>query len=178
MENETNTKSDYENIFKIDYDNQNLDNNIEYKNWKNIMKKKFGKNGKLFKCIKDKILFYDNYENYKNLSVYKTRCPKCDKYICHFCSYSEKKSNELCCLKGAIMKSFFDYGLQYINEKNGHIKKISDDYSALFTILPGINLFLICFIITNITYFNLITKESLLDENKERLLYLLLINYL
>ena len=65
MENEANindlnliesTGDDY-NIFKIDYPNQNLDNNKEYQQWYNSMTNKYEKKTKILKCKKDNIYF-------------------------------------------------------------------------------------------------------------------------
>ena len=78
------------NIFKPDYMNQNLDNNINFENWKSSMIKN-GNKGKFYKCPNDKIYFYEE----KNGIV--GDCPLCKHNICFFCMNNITSHN--CCAK-------------------------------------------------------------------------------
>ena len=104
--------NDLDNFFQYDYENQNIKKNKEFQNWKSKMEKKYGKIIILYKCNKDKIFFYkkkkNDYEDYIN------RCPKCNKYICCFCSQTIIDNNFLpriieqyCCLKRLFYFVFF-----------------------------------------------------------------------
>ncbi len=50
-------------VFKLDYIEQNVNDNFKYQKWKEIKSKEFGNNSKQFKCNKDKILFYSTYND-------------------------------------------------------------------------------------------------------------------
>ena len=123
-----------ENLFKLDYLDQNINDNIKLLKWKKLIieKNKNNRNLILFKCIKDKVLFYDTYENY-----YLGLCPICKKYICYFCSFqnnSFNKSDIICCLKRYINICFFINGVTYI-KRSGLFNTFS-----IFFLIPGINI--------------------------------------
>ena len=135
-----------ENIFKIDYINQNLDNNTKYKKWNNLMLSKYGNNSKIFKCIKDNIIFYAKYEDAISSPCYKIECPICKCLICHFCSYCDDlKNNYFICKK---------------IDKNKDIQNLSDDYEILISLIPGFNFFAIYTIIVFQIFFNLSYKDK------------------
>ena len=61
-----------DNYFTCEYKNQELnDNNIVFRKWKNSMQKIYGKNGKLFRCLKDSIYFTLQMMNAKNIRFIK-----------------------------------------------------------------------------------------------------------
>ena len=70
-----------ENIFKLEYFNQNLNDNVEYQKWNNLMIKKYGRKAKLFKCQDDDILFYTSNEDCKSHPFYQSVCPYCNNTI-------------------------------------------------------------------------------------------------
>ena len=135
-----------ENIYKLDYENQNIDDNINILKWKQLMLTKNNNNKHLilFKCKKDKILFYDNYYDNHYLGF----CPICKKYICYFCSFYNKSKNSdlICCLKRLINTRFFIYGPKYTKR---------NDLCSCFSIglfIPGFSIILIgMYIIINIS---------------------------
>ena len=47
-----------DNIYRLDYINQNFKNSPKFQRWKASMLNKFGRNAILYKCKADKILFY------------------------------------------------------------------------------------------------------------------------
>lgn len=150
-------------FFNYDYDNQKMDNNIKFQEWKNSMIKKYGNDAKLFKCQRDKLYFYSSYKDCISLPCYRNKCPQCDKYICHFCSFPGTNERIRCCFKKAIGEQLFYYGLKYIKliDKNDvEIKKISNNYKMLFTLIPGINFFLIYYSIMSNCLFQLKLKNA------------------
>ena len=150
-----------ETVFKIDYDNQKLDNNIDYKNWKESMLKYYGKNAKLFRCLNDKILFFKKYIDSKSIFNYFQKCPICKKYICYFCSYSSNIKEEVlkCCFRRAIItKLIYEVPLYVKNE----FKWTCEYFNFL---IPGKNFFSI-FIVINIFFlFRIASRQSRQNKN-------------
>ena len=81
-------------IFKFDYENQQLESNLNYIKWKDSNIKEYGNNAKLFKCKKCKIFFYSKYEDIIKKPYYLAPCLICKQYICYFCSYSYIRPQE------------------------------------------------------------------------------------
>ena len=145
------------NAFKFDYPDQNFDKDIKYQEWKNSMIKKYGKDAKLFKCLKDKIYFYSSYLDCISSPCYRVKCPQCKEYICHFCFYSGKNRKIRCCFKKAIGEQLFYWGFKYIkliDKEDIEIKKISNNYKILITLIPGLNFLLIMPLLCLIVFFN------------------------
>ena len=100
------------NIFKFDYENQNIENNRDFKIWKDKMKKINKDKIRINKCNDDKICFYVKINN--NFNEYSDFCPICKKEICCFCyQYLGSQLNfsrylrRYCCLKRFIYFIFF-----------------------------------------------------------------------
>ena len=164
---DSNESDNLEIIFTYDYANQNLDNNIKFQEWKNSMIKKYGNDAKLFRCEKDKILFYSSYKDCISLPCYRNECPKCRTYICYFCSYSNNNIKTRCCFKKAISEQLFYWGLKFIklvDKQDVELKKISNNYTIFFTLIPGINFYLIYTAIISNCLFQLKTKNSISEE--------------
>ena len=128
-----------DNAFKKEYASQNLSKNIEFRNWKNKMIQKYGRNAKLFKCNKDNILFYTSNEDCKSYPFYQSICPCCNNPICYYCHRYGRDSygNGLCCLSRKFYCFFFQDGLALINQD------YDPDYfhkSLFYFLIPGINL--------------------------------------
>ena len=120
-------------VFKFEYKEQNLNNNIEYQKWKELMIREYGNNSKQFKCNKDKILFYSTYIDCVDDPYYKIKCPICNNYICYFCLYQINNNYYFCCIKNAIFKGIFDFGPTSMNKPFNFIYLIS--------LIPFINIF-------------------------------------
>jgi len=185
MENVMNLKeNDFEkneNIFYLDYDAQRMDDNIEYKNWKESMLKYYGRDAKLFRCLNDKILFYIKYNDNSLLYGSFIRCPICKQLICYYCSYYNKHeySDIYCCLKSSIVSHFYK-GLKY---------KIGDfDLKGefLISLIPGILIFAtihrVFYLMLNISSKknknNRILKGSFLIENNSYYTFIRIIAFL
>ena len=167
MENEINNSNiidkdnseDY--IYNLDYEGQNLENNLNFQKWKILILKKYGNNAKLFKCIKDKILFFIEYEKCINYPGYFIRCPKCKKYICCFCSYSSNKANNInCCIKRSLNIALFIDAPKFA--KNEY-QNYTFDYKE--SLIPGFNIINIFLRINNILFCNVATKKSKNDND-------------
>lgn len=168
MENEQNknfiqSNEELSDIFKIDYGTQNLEKNILYQKWSQLMLRKYGKDAKLFRCINDNILFYSTYYKCLRRPSFKMECPICKKEICHFCSNNKKEkwSWIQCCMKRAINKAIFYYGQRYTKniDNNNYLSPIN---KILF--IPGLNLLILIIKIIDLLYLDLSTKESLKDN--------------
>ena len=139
----------------------------------------YGDNIKLYKCLKDNIIFY-NKETFS--SDYLNKCPICKLYICYYCSISFNLGNPFgkCCIRRRINYILFEGGPENANNED-FIKK--EDY--LFFI-PFINfLYFISGIFMSFfsqllkhgtkknEYENLLSYEQYL-ENKSKKIYLFL----
>ena len=175
MENERNENiiNLKDNIFSLEYSEQNITNNKKYKKWEESKLKIYGNDAKLFRCIQDNILFFTTYEDCINYPAYKCKCPKCGKIICHFCS-SIDILNMVCCYKREIYKLLFHDGLSFIKkvDRNEDIQLISNDYSILLILIPGINLCATIYIYVDQILFSLITKKISYDDKGNRETYL------
>ena len=122
-------------VFNFEYNDQNMNDNIEYQKWKKLMLIEYGNNSKQFKCNKDKILFYSSYKKYINEYCYKSKCPVCNNYICYFCSFNGNIEYLSCSIKNSIIKAFFYSGPKFANEPL--------DKEILFFLIPILNIFTI-----------------------------------
>ena len=145
MENEKNEKlnnfdAELNNAFKLDYKEQNLNNNIKYKNWETSMIKKFGNNARLFKCSKDNLLFYTSNQECKEFPFYVSICPYCKREICYFCSRFSKDEafSGNCCLKRGIYYAIFESGCN-IYIKYDHIDPPPEKFIKI-SLIPYINI--------------------------------------
>ena len=131
-----------ENIFQLDYLNQNLSGNNEFIKWKNLNIKKYGNNYRLFKCSMDKLLFMTTNSNCKSYPFYQCICPKCNNPICYFCSRFGKDSfySGSCCLRRRIYCMIFEDGLKLIKPLNtaDYLPKFEDCFQVF--IIPIYNL--------------------------------------
>ena len=168
MENEINIKDinlyeniENEKIFKIDYDEQNLNNNIEYQKWKKSMIKYYGKNAKLFRCLNDKILFFNTYNKNINFSSCFIKCPICKDYICHFCSYSSNNEFNKCCLKREIVTLLIFRIPEYAKNE---FKWTCENFIFL---IPGFNFFSLYCVIYEYLVFEVIARLNKQNKNGE-----------
>lgn len=102
-------KEDKDNIFELDFANQNIENNTNYKKWEKNIKNKYGKNIRILRCLKDKIFFCSRNEDDKDNDPLTAKCPLCQDLICFYCSryslYEMFIGN--CCLRRGIYYLFF-----------------------------------------------------------------------
>lgn len=146
-----------EKIFKYEYSEQKLDNNKKFQKWKESMIKYYSHDANLFKCLKDKIYFYNIYDKSKYISGCFIKCPICKKFICQYCLYSSNQEDDKikCCIKGAIVSLFFYKAPNYINNNNYKM-----DVELIFLLIPGSNLFFIFSIVCIFLLSELASKKS------------------
>lgn len=86
-------------IFKTDYKNQKLEDNINFQKFKQTMLSKNDNKGRIFYCKNEDIYFYYNDSKYP---YYHGICPSCNRQICYFCKKVNKYTYDLCCYKKRI----------------------------------------------------------------------------
>ena len=145
------------NTFKPDYDNQNLEMNSEYQKWKSSMFDKYGNEGKIFKCSRDKILFFAPKQNVGNNNINVCRCPLCKKRICFYCSKASDHFGN-CCLR----KKLCDMIKGGKAMSNAQIGDLGDYETAAFTnyLIPGLNIVFFIGIIYNFSFYKLAMKNN------------------
>ena len=134
-----------DNAFKEEYASQNLSENREFRNWKNKMIQKYGKNAKLFECLKDNIIFYTSNEDFKSYPYYKSKCPCCKQFICYYCHSIWQDNiygNGSCCLSRKINYMIFKDSLQLIDpyDKKIDCSKICKNKYLYFLLIPVLHL--------------------------------------
>ena len=150
------------NIFKPEYEDQKLNNNVIFLKWQKSMIKIYGEKAMLFKCLKDKIYFYTSYEECIRYPVYQSICPECGKQICYYCSRYEKDAfyeNGTCCLQRKIKCMFNQECYRYIKPiyKEENIYPFKEAFISF--IIPVIHLFTLIAQIQGIFYYKLIVRD-------------------
>ena len=158
-DNNNNDNKNNNNIFKLDYESQNVDNNKYFIKWKRLMLEKLGNNAKLIRCSKDKILFFISYDEYKDIlkkKNYLLNCPN-GHYICRFGKYSfYNKSDSFCCKRRSFSKAIFNF-------------KDKIDGFDFFIFLPGINFLALSVGFNYILFYRVSTKKSKKNGNLENI---------
>jgi len=171
------------NVFKYSYENQKLDNNVDFQKWKESMINKYGDRGKIYKCPFNKIYFYTSDEESGIDHMNEGFCPLCKKWICFFCLQLIPRDLYNCCLK----KKFADMyksGIKYCNTK---IKDYGDyeERALKYFLIPGVNFIFLIGIIFNFSYYKLVIAyedgnaygyECFLHQNYLRFSVILAIN--
>ena len=152
-------------IFKLDYENQNLKSNASYEKFKNEIKKKYGNDAKLFRCNIDKIIFYYDCSKYP---YYTAKCPKCQKFICYFCSFGRKYCEENCCAIYQIHSLFNVDALIFVDKYPRQIDFAINIKNVLIILLiPLINITYIICCIHSILFYRLLYKKSSPNQEYE-----------
>jgi hypothetical protein len=150
MENENevefiNKNNNFE-IFRPDYENQNIKNNQNFINWENSIFKKYGNDAKLFKCTKDNIYFYTSNKDCIDYPYYVCHCPECNYYVCYYCSArTEPRYSGFgqCCIRRRLYYLFYEDGLEYIKpDKRWNFDKPTEfnGFPLVMFLLPFINM--------------------------------------
>ena len=117
MENVLVENSSLNEYFKIEYNNQNLNDNPLYLKWKDSMIILKGNDAKFIKCEKDNIIFACTKKSFKGC---KSTCPICNKEICYYCSIY---LSDPCCIKSNISYFLFQKIFNFIFD----IREENDD---------------------------------------------------
>ena len=121
-------------IFNIDYENQNVENNTNFNQWKESINNKYKGKGNICKCPFENHYFYGEEKEYNIL------CPSCNKNICYFCLTPVVDAwYAICCSKRKLYAMHYK-GKIYSNpeERDGHY--YDAEYETIMIFIPGISL--------------------------------------
>ena len=150
------------NIFNIDYENQKLENNINFNKWKETMNNKYNGKGNIYKCPFANHYFYGEQKDYGIL------CPSCNKPICIFCLNPIVDAwYAKCCTKRKLCIMHYK-GKEYTNpdERNNFY---DSEYETIIFIIPGISLIFLVGIFFNAFFYKIVRKNY--DEKNYDLTY-------
>ena len=169
MENETisneNIINRTENKFKLEYLGQNIKNNKSFLEWEKEMKKIYGNDAKLFKCIEDKIYFYSKANECKEDLSYEAKCPICDYKICYYCSKQLKQNLKInCCAIRRIYWLFIICGMSRSYDNIELNEELCEILKAF--VIPIINLIYLIFGISESLFYILFTDKFDSDNNE------------
>ena len=160
-------------IFKCDFEGQNVKNSPKYQTWEQSMKGIYGNNGKLFKCPQDKIYYYYTNEDCKR-TYYLGSCPICKKSICHFChTYCQDIyfENGSCCLKRKIKCMFLQDKLIYISQSKYHEDMFPYKKAFVIFFIPFLSFLNFIGRIQTSFFYKLSFTKDKLDENGNYITY-------
>ena len=140
-------------VFKPEYEGQNVEESLDFIKFKESMLKKYGKKAKKFYCKIDKIYFFYDYSKYP-YEHFKGNCPLCNNGICYFCF--ESNYDENCCFKKKIYHLLNVDAMIFLDNTYNFT-----DY-LLFILVPYLNCLFFCWGIhaliyelkTNIKYYH------------------------
>ena len=155
-----------ENKFEIEYLGQNLKNNESFIEWQKEMKKLYGNDAKLFKCLKDKIYFYSKATDCKEDILYEENCPICKFKICYYCSKQLKNDfdKRKCCTIRRFYWLFFICGVG-VEWYNIDIKEDFCEISKAF-LLPVFSLIYLIMGVSESLFYILYTDKFISDKNR------------
>ena len=152
-------------IFNFDYENQKLNDNIAFREWKESIITKYGKDSKIVKCLEDKIFFFIKYIDINEKDNYLIKCPICKKYICYYCSfnynfnyYPNPIEEKFCCFKREVSTCIYKAS-KFIKDD----EEIDCDY--ILILIPWLNFLFIIFIIFHFI-FSIGIKTSKQNKNE------------
>ena len=140
-------------IFTLDYENQDIENNINFIKWKESMNQKYNGKKNLYKCPHKKHYFYGEI---KDCSIL---CPSCNEKICPFCNNPIVDSwFAKCCSKRKLYSMHYQ-GVEFSSPdgKGGHFY----DYETeiVYFLLPGISLLFLIAIVYNAFFYKIVRKN-------------------
>lgn len=160
-------------IFTLDYESQEIENNTDFIKWKEYMNIKYNGAKNLYKCP------YKNHYFYAEIKEYSILCPSCNEKICPFCynpivdSWFAK-----CCSKRKLYSMHYN-GVELSNSEGGHF--YDSETEIVYFLLPGISLLFLIAIVFNAFFYKIVRKnynkkksdltyEDLLRKNKKIIL--------
>ena len=147
-------------IFRPEYENQNIKNNQNFINWEKSIFTKYGKDAKLFKCTEDNIYFYTSNKDCIEYPFYACRCPECNFYICYYClgrtDHHDAEYGQ-CCIKRRLYYSFHFDALEYIRPIKpwDNEESILDKYTVLFFSIPFVNMIFCIYAISALFFYKM-----------------------
>ena len=153
LNNNQNSCINEEDIFTLDYENQEIENNINYIKWKQSMDNKYKGIKSLYKCPFKKHHFYAEIIDYSIV------CPSCNDKICTFCNNLERKSwFAKCCSKRKMYLMHYK-GMEFSDpeENKGNFYDYEQEIVCFF--LPGISLLFLIAIVFNGFFYKIVRKN-------------------
>ena len=140
-------------IFTLDYEDQEIEKNNNFIKWKESMNKKYNGKKNLYKCPYEKHYFYGEIKDYFIL------CPSCNKKICPFCYRPIVDSwFAICCVKRKVYAMHYQ-GIEFSNsEKESHFYNSGTE--ILYFLLPGISFLFLFAIFFNAFFYKIVRKNS------------------
>ena len=164
-------------IFTLDYENQEIKNSISFIKWKNSMNNKYKGTKNLYKCPFKKHYFYAEIIDYSVL------CPSCNEKICPFCHNPIENSwYAKCCSKRKLYIMHYQ-GLNFSNPEEDKNRLYDYEKEIVYFLLPGISLLFLIACIFNAFFYKIVRKknnekeydltyENLLGKKSKRILIL------
>ena len=161
-----NSKTDADNIFIQDYENQNIENNNKFIKWKELMNQKYPNNGRLYKCPFEKLFFYEERKD-----GYNVICPSCKKSLCCFClkPVIEAWYAKCCITRKLYIMHYQGVTFSELEErKNSHFYDYEKE--TISFLIPIINFSFFIAILYNAFLFK-ISSEHYDENNNENISY-------
>ena len=154
------SKTDADNIFIQDYENQNIENSHKFIKWKELMNQKYPNNGRLYKCPFEKLFFYEERKD-----KYHVICPSCKKSLCCFC---QKPVIETWYAKCCITRKLYIMHYKAVTFSNRCF--YDADKEIISFLIPIINFLFFIAILYNAFLFR-ISTEHYNENNNENISY-------
>ncbi len=153
MENENDLIRSENNIFRLDYSEQNINSNLDFIKWKKSMLEIYGNEAKLFHCLEDKIYYYVSKKDFH----YKKACPICKKSICYLCK-SNGYHEGCCCIRYKLYSMIYEDSKIYIEQPERHFysycgKKLTFD--MLMMLIPIVSIIWIIGLVHSSLFYSL-----------------------
>ena len=181
MENENYLIRAESNIFRLDYNEQNINSNLDFLKWKKSMLENYGKDAKLFHCLEDKIYFCVSKKEFD----YNNACPICKRGICYFCN-SNGSHEGCCCIRYKFYSMIFEDSKIYIEHPESHFYSYCGHkltFDMLMFLIPIVNIIWIIGLLHSSFYYSLDKfkgKEPIrnqyfqsIEDKHEKVLFLL-----
>ena len=154
LNNMQNSKINENDIFILDYENQEIEKNTNFIKWKEYMNNKYNGTKNIYKCPSKKHFFYGEIKDYSIL------CPMCDIKIRPFCynpivdSWFAK-----CCTKRKVYSMHYQ-GIEFSNpdQRGGHF--YDSETEIVYFVLPGISFLFLIGIFFNAFFYKIVRKNA------------------
>lgn len=154
------------NIFNIDYENQNVENNCNFNKWKESINYKYNGKGNIYKCPFEKHYFYGEEKEYRIV------CPSCNKEICNYCLLPIFEDwNAKCCTKRKLL-IMHNNGTTFSNlqdRQRQHGDFYDEEVEEIIFFIPGISLIFLVGIFFNAFFYKIVRKYY--DKEKFSITY-------
>ena len=141
-------------IFTLDYENQEIEKNISFIKWKKSMNNKYKGTKNLYKCPFKKHYFYAEIIDYSIL------CPSCNEKVCSLCyNPIENSWFAKCCSKRKLFIMHYQ-GLHFSNPEENKGSFYDYEKEIISFLLPGISLLFFIAIFYNAFFYKIVRKNN------------------